>query len=97
MIPAALVTGGEVVSIDVEPVWTGHPVGFSLLTRPPHQFAAYYDANRRMSVAQRRLDEKTWTITELPQHVGWDSHNGVRKQADAPLGQWGWAGWGICR
>ncbi len=82
LLPAALAGGGEVESINVEPVWAGHPVGFSLLTRPPHQFAAYYDADRRMSVAQRRLDEKAWTITKLPQRVGWDSHNSVTMAID---------------
>ncbi len=63
--------------IDIDTVWAGHPVGFALLTSPPHQFAAYYDAERRMTVAQRTLDEKTWRYTRLPSQLGWDSHNRV--------------------
>lgn len=63
--------------LDVEPVWSGHPVGFCLLTRPPHQFVAYYDAERRMTVAQRRLEERAWRFTKLDTSVGWDSHNGI--------------------
>ena len=68
--------------VDVEPVWAGHPVGFSLLTHPPHQYLAYYDAERQMTVAQRRLDQRTWTLTRLPTHVGWDSHNRVTMAID---------------
>lgn len=52
--------------VDIEPVWSGHPVGFCLLTHAPYQFAAYYDAERRMTVAQRRLDETKWTFQRLP-------------------------------
>lgn len=68
--------------IDVEPVWSGHPVGFCLLTERGCQFAAYYDAERRMTVAQRRLGEARWTFTRLPSQVGWDSHNYVTMAVD---------------
>jgi len=75
--------GVEVVErVDVEPVWAGHRVGFSLLTNPPHQYVAYYDAERQMSVAQRRLGEPEWEITKLPSRVGWDSHNYVTMTVD---------------
>jgi hypothetical protein len=73
-------TGGEAIA--VEPVWSAHPVGFSLHTHPPHQYVAYYDAQRRMSVAQRRLDSTNWTITRLPSMLGWDSHNYVTLALD---------------
>ena len=69
--------------IDVEPVWSAHPVGFCLVTHPPFQFAAYYDAERRMTVAQRRLDSKEWTFQRLPSQLGWDSHNYVTLVVDA--------------
>jgi hypothetical protein len=72
----------EATAIDVEPVWSGHPVGFALLTHPPHQFAAYYDAERQMTVAQRRLGEAKWTITKLPSKIGWDSHNYITMVVD---------------
>jgi hypothetical protein len=70
------------MQLEVEPVWSAHPVGFSLLTHGGMQFAAYYDAERRMSVAQRRLDERRWTITKLPSQVKWDSHNYVTMAFD---------------
>lgn len=72
----------EATALDLEPVWSAHPVGFCLLTRPPHQFAAYYDAGRRMTVAQRRLDGTAWRFTKLDTAVGWDSHNYVTMALD---------------
>lgn len=75
-------TADAAVSLPVEPVWSGHPVGFFLLTRPPLQWVAYYDAQRRMSVAQRSLDSTNWTITRLSSTVGWDSHNYVTMALD---------------
>ena len=68
--------------IDLEPVWSAHPVGFCLVTQPPFQFAAYYDAERRMTVAQRRLGEKTWSFHRLSSQLGWDSHNDVTMVID---------------
>lgn len=68
--------------IDLEPVWSGHPVGFCLVTHPPFQFAAYFDAERRMTVAQRRLDSKEWNFHRLPSQLGWDSHNYVTLAID---------------
>jgi hypothetical protein len=62
-------------SLDIAPVWTGHPVGFSLLTHGDQQYAAYYAADRKLTVAQRTLGNKNWRFTILPTAVGWDSHN----------------------
>ncbi|MHC4916513.1 MAG: BNR repeat-containing protein, partial [Planctomycetota bacterium] len=59
----------------VDKVWPGHPVGFALVTHKGHQFVAYYDAKRQMTVARRRLGEKKWEHKRLPSRVGWDSHN----------------------
>lgn len=70
---------------NLEPVWSAHLVGFCLLTHPPYQFAAYYDAERRMTVAQRRLDETKWTFRRLPSQLGWDSHNYVTLELDRDL------------
>ena len=42
-------------SLDVAPVWAGHPVGFALLTHAPDQFVAFYDDHRQLTVVQRRL------------------------------------------
>ena len=70
-------------ALDIAPVWSAHPVGFCLLTHAPHQYVAYYDAQRRMTVAQRKLDEEKWTYTVLPVTTGWDSHNYVTMAIDA--------------
>jgi hypothetical protein len=71
-------TGQQILeTLDITDVWSGHPVNFSLLTRGDQQFAAFYDANRMMTVAQRTLGSSTWTLTRLPTMLGWDSHNHV--------------------
>ena len=62
-------------TLPVDQVWSGHPVGFALLTRAPHQFAAYYNADRQLVVATRTLDEAAWRQVALPEKIGWDSHN----------------------
>lgn len=58
-------------------------VGFSLLTTPDRQYAAYYDAQRRMTVASRTLESSEWIYQTLPSKVGWDSHNYVTMAIDA--------------
>jgi hypothetical protein len=72
----------RVGALDIAPVWAGHPVGFALLTHPPHQFVAFYDDQRKMTVAQRKLDLRRWTFTKLPRTTGWDSHNYITVAAD---------------
>jgi hypothetical protein len=69
-------------SIAIARVWSAHPVGFCLLTRPPFQFVAYYDDRRQLTVAQRRLDQREWTFSKLPVTTGWDSHNYVTLETD---------------
>ncbi len=68
--------------LDVTPVWAGHRVGFCLLTHPPKQFAAFYDAERVLTVAERRLEKKAWAFTQLDEQVGWDSHNYITMAVD---------------
>jgi hypothetical protein len=79
---------------ELDRVFAGHPVGFDLLTVDGRQFVAYYDADRRLTVAQRSLDpdgpvgaeagnEGPWQRTRLPERVGWDSHNDVHLAVDA--------------
>ena len=60
---------------DIAPVWAGDPVPLVLLTQSSDQYVAYYDAAREMTVAQRNVNERTWTITKLGITTGWDSHN----------------------
>ncbi|MGP8261009.1 MAG: BNR repeat-containing protein [Acidobacteriaceae bacterium] len=69
-------------TLDLEPVWSGHPVGFALLTHGDRQFVAFYDASRRMTIAQRTLGQRQWSYTTLPSTVGWDSHNYIAMELD---------------
>lgn len=84
-------------SSDVAPVWSGHPVGFALLTAKDRQYVAYYDADRHLTVAARPLATTRWEFFRLPSAqagppvgpkqtsavVGWDSHNYVVMAVDA--------------
>ncbi|MHB8902002.1 MAG: BNR repeat-containing protein [Thermoguttaceae bacterium] len=70
-------------SVDVAPAWSGHTVGFALLTDGQDQFVACYDAQRRLTVCSRRLDSINWTARVLPTSVGWDSHNYVTMALDS--------------
>ena len=69
-------------SLHVSPVWAGHPVGFDLLAHGDRQLAAFYDDQRRMTVASRALGSGAWTYVRLPTSVGWDSHNYVTMAVD---------------
>ena len=77
-------------TVMVDEVWAGHPVGFDLVTVDDRQFVAYYDAERRLTVAQRALgtgeDEpeprRQWTRTPLDERLGWDSHNDIAMAVD---------------
>ena len=72
-----------VEQIDVSRVWAGHPVFFALVTHEDRQFAAFYDQDRAMSVAARKLGDATFSIAKLPSTLGWDSHNYVALAVDA--------------
>ena len=79
-------TGGEAGAIseelDIAEVWSGHPVGFSLLTHGDHQLVAFYDADRALTVGERTLGNSTWQLVQLPTTVGWDSHNDIVMAVD---------------
>lgn len=69
-------------ALDIAPVWSGHPVGFALLTAGQRQLVAFYDAERHMTVGLRTLPEAKWQLVRLPSQVGWDSHNYVTMAVD---------------
>jgi BNR repeat-containing family member len=75
--------GTIVKMLDVTDVWSGHPVGFALLTTATQQYAAFYDSQQRMTVAQRALTSDSWKLVRLPTSVGWDSHNYIAMAIDA--------------
>ncbi len=68
--------------IDVGPIWSGIPVGITLLNHGDRQFAAFYDADRKLTVATRELDSDAWDRVRLDQEVGWDAHNYVTMTID---------------
>jgi hypothetical protein len=68
--------------IEVSQVWSGHTVGFSLITQQRRQYVAFYDAQRRLTVASRTLDSVDWRIVHLPSTLVWDSHNYVAMAVD---------------
>lgn len=70
------------MSLDVAKVPSDFPVGFCLLTKGERQYVAYYDQERRMTVAARTLDSTAWTHQVLPSQVGWDSHNYITLAVD---------------
>lgn len=63
--------------IFVDSVPADFPVGFSTLTKNDWQFIAYYNKNRNMTVASRKVSESKWNYKVLPTRVGWDSHNRI--------------------
>ena len=80
-------------SILISSVWAGHPVRFDLLTHKDSQFVAFYDADRKMTVGQRKLDEDSFQLyrlegkwlearERLSTDIAWDSHNSVTMAID---------------
>ncbi|MCG6189736.1 BNR repeat-containing protein [Maribellus maritimus] len=74
--------------IEIDKVWAGHPVGFCLYTNGSRQYIAYYNAERRTVVGQRKLTDKKFELYVLPATsretaggtstvLGWDSHNSL--------------------
>lgn len=49
---------GPLETIPVAKVWSGHSVGFDLLTTDQYQYVAYYDEGQNMVIAQRPLSSK---------------------------------------
>lgn len=66
----------------VDETWAGHAVGQSLLTHGDDQYVAYYDADRVMTVAHRRLGSDVWRRIRLDSRLEWDSHNYVVMAVD---------------
>jgi len=77
-------TSGPIVEkLEIADVWSGHPVNFALVTHEDRQFAAFYDSERRMTVAARSLGSSDWKLVRLPTTLGWDSHNHIAMAVDA--------------
>tara|TARA_Y100000385_G_C13095558_1_gene641059 strand:+ start:193 stop:1545 length:1353 start_codon:yes stop_codon:yes gene_type:complete len=92
-IPLAVSAQVDDAGILIDDVWSGHPVGFDILTERGHQFIAYYDADRRLTVIGRKLNEAGFTRVQpegvpVPRRkrmsnvLGWDSHNSLKMALD---------------
>lgn len=73
-----------VEEILVDSVWAANRAGFAMKTIGEKQVIAYYDRDRMMTVASRKLGSKHWTKKTLDNQLMWDSHNyvalGIDKQ-----------------
>jgi len=69
--------------LEIDKVPADFPVGFCLLTHGNRQYAAYYNADREMTVACRTLDSDRWDYKVLDNKVGWDSHNSIVLKIDS--------------
>jgi hypothetical protein len=71
-------------SLDIAPVWSGQFVHFYLVTRGNHQCVAYYDGERRMTVAIRTLTSNKWDYYNIPDtpDLGWSSHKDIALEFD---------------
>ena len=84
----------EILStILISSVWAGHPVRFDILTHKDHQFIAFYDDERKMTVGQRKLGEDAFELHRLEgkwleargrlsTDIAWDSHNSITMTID---------------
>lgn len=68
--------------IEVDSVPADFPVSFSTLTKDEWQFIAYYNKNRNLTVASRKVTESKWNYKVLPTKVGWDTHNRITMAFD---------------
>jgi hypothetical protein len=93
LLPLAASAQVDDAGILIDHVWSGHPVGFNLLTERGHQFIAYYDADRRLTLIGRKLGEAGSTRVQpegvpVPKRkrtsntLGWDSHNFLEMALD---------------
>lgn len=67
----------------IDSIWPAHPVRFDMVTQPPHQYIAYYDSNRAMTVAHRELGSGNWEKRRLDEEIGWDTHNYISMALDS--------------
>jgi hypothetical protein len=68
--------------VDIAPAWSGHSVGYCLLTKGARQYVAFYNHERQMVVTSRELSSATWQFKKLDQRVNWDSHHYITMAMD---------------
>jgi len=70
----------------IDHVWAGQRVFFDFVEQDGYQMIAYYDANRQMSVAVRKMKDvngSPWNYHKVSSWLGWDAHNRVEVAFDA--------------
>jgi hypothetical protein len=70
-------------SLKIADVWSGHPVDFAFVQHGDSHYVAYYDSERKMSVAARGAASRTVSTFNLPSTIGWDSHNYIAMALDS--------------
>jgi len=73
-------------SLKIADVWSGHPVDFAFVHHGDSQYVAFYDTDRKMSVAVRPVSSKNVRTVRLSSTIGWDSHNYIAMAFDS-IGQ----------
>ncbi len=59
-------------AVDVAPAWSVHRIGSPiLLTRDGYQYVGYYDHDRFLTLAQRKLGSDQWDFKRFPVQMGW--------------------------
>jgi hypothetical protein len=69
-------------TVPVGTTWAGHYVDQALITDGDDQYVGYYDGDRRMTIAHRKIDSDQWTQVQLDETIGWDSHNYITLAVD---------------
>ncbi len=65
--------------IEIAPVWSAHKTGSPyLITTDEFQYAAYYDKDRYLTVAQRKLGSDSWAFSVFPVQMGWATADHAR-------------------
>jgi hypothetical protein len=69
----------EIRKIRVAKGLASHPVngGRCLISDGEYQYIAFYDGDHQMTVGKRKLGQAKWDFAELPERVGWDTHNKI--------------------
>ncbi|MDZ4656224.1 MAG: BNR repeat-containing protein [Bythopirellula sp.] len=80
--PLVAATYDIVSETAIDTVPAGFPVGFSLLTHNGKHYAAYYNADHVMTLAECAVGGSEWRKKYLPTKIGWDSHNYVTMAMD---------------
>ena len=68
--------------IEIDSVVADFPVGFAFINSGEWQFIGYYNKDRYLTVASRKISQQRWNYKVLPLKVGWDSHNRITMALD---------------